>query len=191
MFATVSVTLSHSTLAALLAQSEPGSGSEQLSGAIASAVDFWLAHRHQLAEEPMSSLQGYQWKSLFLPHGTMLRTWSYGEHRYARIEGDHLVYEGQTMSPNQFARSFARTTRNAWTDLSVRRPGDKTFQLASHLRRQLARETALQPPAQALPPAAPAAAAPEAPPPVSPPCKGWSLPERRTMRYRIEDVAFE
>ena len=35
-------------------------------------------------------------------------------------------------------RSFARTTRNAWEDLYVRRPGDKQFKLATVLRKEMA-----------------------------------------------------
>lgn len=87
---------------------------------------------------------GYQWKTLFLPHGTVLRSWSYGEPRYARVEGDRIIHDGRAVSPNQFARSFARTTRNAWTDLFVRLPGEKHFQLASVLRRQIAQALTLQ-----------------------------------------------
>lgn len=187
MFATVSVKLTGTALTALLAHGEYSDSPDQLSDAIAEAVDFWLAHREESpcgGADPQAGLRGYQWKSLFLPDGTVLRSWSYGEHRYARVEGDRLIYQGQAVSPNQFARSFARTTRNAWTDLSVRRPGDKTFRLASLLRRQLAREPEPQPqPATAQGPAPTRRdQSPE---------KGWSLPERRSMRYRLEDVAFD
>lgn len=43
-------------------------------------------------------------------------------------------------------------------------------------------------------PASPASARPEGhgrPLPDLAPEKGWSLPERRSMRYRLEDVAFD
>jgi hypothetical protein len=182
MFATVSVRLTMAALTGLAARSEPGSSSEQLSDVIAAAVDFWL-DRHEASPtsaEPV--LRGYQWKSLFLPEGTMLRSWSYGEHRYAIVEGDRIMHEGVAVSPNQFARSFARTTRNAWTDLFVRRPGDKNYQVASLLRRQIARESE---PAEAIQAPAPAR------PVVAPDSKEWDLPERRATRYRREDVAFD
>jgi hypothetical protein len=70
----------------------------------------------------------------------VLRSWSYGEHNYAIVEGDKIMHDGVSVTPNQFARSFARTARNAWFDLSVRRPGEKRFTIASRLRRELAEE---------------------------------------------------
>lgn len=82
--------------------------------------------------------RGYQWKSLFLPEGTVLRSWSYGEHNYARVEGDRIMHQGRAVSPNQFARLFTRTTRNAWFDLSVRFPGEKHYRMAGLLRKELA-----------------------------------------------------
>ena len=59
------------------------------------------------------SVRGYQWKTLFLPEGTVLRSWSYDEHNYAKVEGDQIIHRGEAVSPNQFAQSFARATRNA------------------------------------------------------------------------------
>jgi hypothetical protein len=188
MFATVSVKLTLPVLAELAAKSEHSSNPEQLSDVIAAAVDFWLARHEALSGAPEPVLRGYQWKSLFLPEGTMLRSWSYGEHRYAIVEGDRIMHEGVAVSPNQFARSFARTTRNAWTDLSVRRPGDKTYQVASLLRRQIAREKQTEP---SINPAAATESPATNKPAASPPVKYWDIPERRTMRYRLEDVAFE
>jgi hypothetical protein len=44
--------------------------------------------------------RGYQWKSLFLPEGTVLRSWSYGEHNYAQVQGDHIVHKGRPLTPN-------------------------------------------------------------------------------------------
>lgn len=182
-------------------------------------------------------VRGYQWKSLFLPEGTVLRSWSYGEHNYARVQGDHIVHRGSPVTPNQFARLFARTTRNAWRDLYIRRPGDPSYTLACRLRDLLAAQPChlAQPPQPpqlpppALPPAAAAApvpqpaqptiaallttalsallagigavplSAPPTPTPMpaaapardTPPGEGWTLPERRTKRFRLEDVAFE
>jgi hypothetical protein len=84
----------------------------------------------------------------------------------------------------------------------VRRPEDKQFILADRLRRE-----------QATPPRAPTPAEPslpqllaalqaqlQAPQPAPPtpapprdttPGEGWTLPERRKFRFRLEDVAFE
>jgi hypothetical protein len=154
-------------------------------------------------------LRGYQWKSLFLPDGTVLRSWSYGENNYARVEGDLIIHEGKAVSPNQFAQSFARTTRNAWTDLYIRRPEDKQFKLAYRLRQELAEQA--KRPQESTPATAPAtpdatvlaliaalqmqAQTPTLPAPVAPrdptPGVGWDQPERRKFRFRLEDVAFD
>ena len=181
MFATVTTELTYPTLAALLEKSKQAGGPANLSQAIAQAVTFWLEHAKQAsAGTDAPSMPGYQWKSLFLPEGTELRTWSYGRPRSARVEGNRIMFDGKSVTPNQFARSFARTMRNAWRDLLICRPGDKTFTLACVLRRQLAAEHP-QTPARTSGSHARGAAARE----------GWDLPERRSMRCRFNDIAFD
>ena len=204
MFTTLAAQVSTSTLLRLIEFLRTRSGSKDVSEAINTALEFWLDARNELpAGADPAGMHGYQWKSLFLPAGTVLRSWSYGEHNYARVEGDEIIHEGRAVSPNQFARHFARTARNAWFDLSVRRPGDKQFKMAGLLRKELARQN--QQPA----PPAPAPAGAPAPPPTfltelaesaqpdrAEPVKkadfegGWDLPERRKFRYRLEDVAY-
>ena len=199
-FTTLTVQLSTNTLLSLVGKLRRRGGSADLSEAIADAVDFWLADSARF--EPgadASGVHAYQWKSLFLPEGTILKSWSYGENNFACVEGDDIIHNGRSVSPNQFAQSFARATRNAWTDLYVRRPCDKNFTLANRLRRQLAEEAKN---IRSAPPQAPLAH-PEvhtAPPPadVTSPKEprntdrepGWDLPERRKFRYRLEDVAY-
>ena len=157
MFTTVSVQLPHPVLLQLIAHLEKHGGPQDLSAVMLAAVELWLCEQ-QSPHPGRSSLHGYQWKSLFLPEGTRLRSWSYGEHNYAEVVGDQIIHNGRAVSPNQFARSFARSNRNAWSDLSVRRPGDKKWTVASRLRRELAleqrrAELAATPPAVTLPPA--------------------------------------
>ena len=225
MKSTVTVQLQTTTLLKLISRLSELGGEQDVSEGVASAIEFWLAEQAQLSAgcDPASA-RGYQWKSLFLPEGTVLRSWSYGDHNYARVEGDQIIHEGKPVSPNQFAQSFARTTRNAWTDLYVRRPCDKRFTLACRLRQQLAGQAAGQGAEQAAdaaptPSAGPAAMipeatvmamiaamqaqaqshqpapAPDAAPPAAPrdptPGAGWTLPERRKFRFRLEDVAFD
>jgi hypothetical protein len=145
-----------------------------------------------------------------------LRSWSYGENNYARVEGDKIIHKGKAVSPNQFAQSFARTTRNAWTDLYIRRPEDKHFTLACRLRQERAeqakqgtreaqRDAPVMPDkttlaliaalhaqtlAQAPSPAPAQSIVAPSPPRERTPGEGWDLPERRKYRFRIEDVAF-
>lgn len=212
MKSTLTLQVPTDTLLKLIGQLRNRGGSQDLSEAITSAIDLWLTEQFKLATggDP-ASVRGYQWKSLFLPEGTVLRSWSYGDHNYARVEGDRIIHEGKSVSPNQFAQSFARTTRNAWTDLYIRRPEDKQFKSACRLRQELA-EAATRPP-EAAPIVTPAlpdahvlaliaslqaqaqhalaqAAAPEPRRDVSP-GPSWTLPERRKFRFKLEDVAFD
>lgn len=203
MFTTMSVQLPPNTLLRLVGQLHRAGGVQDISEAIATALEFWLDAKSALppGADP-ANVRGYQWKSLFLPDGTDLRSWSYGEHNYARVEGDKIMHKGQSVTPNEFARSFARTTRNAWLDLSIRRPGDKHFKIANVLRKEQAKrekenEQKPQPAAPAtLPTPIQMPATEPAPAPAPAPARnsdrepGWDLPERRKFRYRLEDVAY-
>ena len=213
MKSTMSLTVDTDTLLALIGELRRRGGVQDLSEAISAAIAFWLAEQAKLPSgaDP-ACLRGYQWKSVFLPEGTVLRLWCYGENSFAKVVGDEIIFQGKSVSPNQFAQSFARTTRNAWNDLSVRRPGDKQFKLACRLRQEVAAEAtaaaepgirphsdanpqdatiaallaALQAQNRQSPPADPAS-----PPRDTTPGIGWHLPERRKFRFRLEDVAFE
>ncbi|MQA42652.1 hypothetical protein [Rugamonas aquatica] len=186
------------TLLQLIEKLRRRGGSQDISEAMTQALKCWLEDSARFAPgaDP-AGLHGYQWKTLFLPEGTILKSWSYGENNYARVEGDQIIHNGRAVSPNQFAQSFARSTRNAWQDLFIRRPGDKTFKIACRLRDELA-ATSKAPPATAPVPAVASTALPASvlpPPTVAPLCNkdcepGWDLPERRKFRYRLEDVAY-
>lgn len=209
MKSTVTVQIDTDTLLLLISQLQIRGGAQDVSAAINSAIELWLREQSLLAKgSDPASVRGYQWKTLFLPEGTEIRSWSYGEHNYARVVGDDIIHQGRAVTPNQFAQSFARTTRNAWTDLYVRRPEDKQFRLAHRLRLEQAKPTSPPPAAtaptadasvsallaalQAAAPPPPVAAAPASPRPRdTSPGAGWELPERRKFRFRLEDVAFE
>jgi len=212
MNTTMSVQLPTDTLLKLIEKLRRRGGSQDLSEAMAQAIECWLSDPARF--EPgadLSGIHGYQWKSLFLPEGTVLKSWSYGENNYARVEGDQIIHNGRAVSPNEFAQSFARSTRNAWRDLSIRRPGDKTYKSAYRLRDELIAAakasaatptaTAMSVPVPAAVPPLPAAPAPASPAPQAAPAAtappsntdrepGWDLPERRKFRYRLEDVAY-
>jgi hypothetical protein len=72
---------------------------------------------------------------LFLPSGTTLRIKVGREFEYAKIDGDSLIYEGKSLSPNQFARLAAGSERDAWRDLWIKRPTYSDYQHAHILRR--------------------------------------------------------
>ncbi|HWW72046.1 MAG TPA: hypothetical protein VN089_19055, partial [Duganella sp.] len=196
MNTTVTVQVPTDTLLQLIEKLRRRGGSQDISEAMTKAIECWLEDPARFAPgaDP-EDMHGYQWKSLFLPEGTVLKSWSYGENNYARVEGDQIIHNGRAVSPNQFAQSFARSTRNAWRDLFIRRPGDKTFKIACRLRDELigaAKPTAATPTntiltgATAVPPLAVGSTAtlpaPQPPSPVGQPPRstdrepGWDLP---------------
>ncbi|MFC0167336.1 hypothetical protein ACFFKC_04515 [Pseudoduganella danionis] len=135
MFTTVIAQVDPDTLRRLIQHMQRHGQPPDVSAAINTALKFWLDESVKLASEPSAARQrGYQWKTVFLPEGTILRSWSYGEHNYAEVIGDQIIHQGRSVSPNQFARSFARSMRNAWIDLSIRRPGEHHYTIASRLR---------------------------------------------------------
>ena len=78
--------------------------------------------------------QGVQWRELFLPHGTTLRTSVRGEEYYASVKRDCLVYEHERTSPSAFANRFGVAGRNAWKCVWVRFPAESNWIRASTLR---------------------------------------------------------
>ncbi|NYE59262.1 hypothetical protein FHW58_000414 [Duganella sp. 1224] len=212
MKSTVSVQVDADTMLRLISLLKVRGGAQDLAEALSSAVELWLREQSQLPFDcNPASVRGYQWKSLFLPEGTELRSWSYGACNHARVVGDEIIHKGKPVTPNQFAQSFARSMRNAWKDLSIRRPQDKQFKMAHRLRLEQAQAAPAGPPrpapgaaladatACALLTAAPSQLPVSQPPvPAQPgPARplpagvGWDWPERRKFRFRLEDVAFD
>ncbi len=107
---------------------------------ISLAIDYWLDNSAWKPEDlipgiPLAATdRGYVWKHLFLPHGTVVRMKYQGQFHYAKIEGDHLVFDGQPTTPSEFANRVTGTSRNAWRDLWIKRPTDQDYNLADTLR---------------------------------------------------------
>jgi hypothetical protein len=103
--------------------------------AVSDAIEYWMSNADWKPELLRVSLgRGHQWKNLFLPDGTEVRMQYKGKYHYAKVEGDQLVYEGEPTTPGSLANTIARTSRNAWRDLWVKRPGDASWSLADDLR---------------------------------------------------------
>ena len=93
--------------------------------------------KEQLDEmlDPGPRTEGYRWKSVFLPNGTLLRMHYNDAYHHAQIVHSELVYDGNPMSPSQFASTVANgTSRNAWRDVSVQLPGEEIWRPAQELR---------------------------------------------------------
>lgn len=80
--------------------------------------------------------KGYYWTPLFLPNGTRIMM-PYGGQTYeAEIRHERILLGDEEMtSPSVLASHLANgTSRNAWRDLRIKRPGDIEFRLADELR---------------------------------------------------------
>lgn len=204
MVATMSVSVSPSTLFALMERLRETGAPIDPAEAVDAAIQLWLT---TTCAAPPATPRGYQWKTLFLPEGTWLRMAYRNDHEYAIVEGDHIMYKGRVVSPNQFASGYADSVRNAWQDISIRMPGEKHWKVADLRRRELGRAAVAVPvmaataslpgapssplpAAVAMPPAPLTAPAPSLPRNVTP-GPGWTEPERRKFRFRLEDVAFD
>ncbi len=102
------------------------------------SIQYWLENvnwKPELLKEAVPNTRGYQWKNLFLVHGTEIRMQYKGTYFYAEVENDKIIYEGEPISPGSLANTIAATSRNAWNDLWIKRPKDKEWKLADELRK--------------------------------------------------------
>lgn len=78
--------------------------------------------------------KGYQWKQLFLPNGTELRTTFGGKSTYAKVQDEVILCGGVATTPSRLANASGCGTRNAWQNIWLRFPGESTWKLARRCR---------------------------------------------------------
>jgi hypothetical protein len=132
--AEIAVPVSTSTFLRLAAFLKQGGSSVDPADMVEAAIEYWMDNAEWKPELLPDDSRGYMWKSVFLPAGTMVRIKYEGSYTYAKIEGDYLMYNGEQVSPNQFALKVTGSARDAWRDLWVKRPSDPDYQLADDLR---------------------------------------------------------
>jgi hypothetical protein len=101
----------------------------------ATAIREWMVRNHP-DSFAMQAAAGYQWKHLFLPNGTLLRTILNGKNYHCLVEDDQLRYNGKAVSPSGFANAVGGVRRNAWKVVWVLFPNSSTWKLAGTLRRK-------------------------------------------------------
>ena len=102
---------------------------------VGAAIAHWLAAQNAKGEgHGIRPLPGYQWKALFLPSGTLLRTVCRGRHYHARVEGSRISFEGRSVTPSEFANAFGTAPRNAWRHVFLYFPGSPYWVRAGSLR---------------------------------------------------------
>lgn len=103
---------------------------------IADLIRRWLAvEKERLALlRSGPAMHGFQWKNVFLPDGTSLRTSYHQTTEFAKVVGDHILSpDGQTLTPSSFANRHT-IGRNAWRCIWLRFPGDQHWSRAVDLR---------------------------------------------------------
>lgn len=101
-------------------------------------VQRWLALDTERLELSRNGppLRGVQWKSLFLPDGTKLRTTYCDATEFAKVASDHIISDDdRRLTPSQFANRHAKG-RNAWRFVWIRFPGDDYWTRADDCRRR-------------------------------------------------------
>jgi hypothetical protein len=97
---------------------------------VAEAVDEWLRrHSPDALNSPPTS--GYQWKQLFLPEGTLLRTVFNGKNHHCLVEGDCIVYDGKPVTPSGFVNALGGIRRNAWKSTGILFPNTSDWKRAA------------------------------------------------------------
>lgn len=103
---------------------------------VAELVNRWLAveKERQSLRERGYGIHGFQWKNVFLPDGTCMRTSYRGNFEFAKVVGDRIVADdGATLTPSQFANRLANG-RNAWRFVWLRFPGNDYWIRACNCR---------------------------------------------------------
>ncbi|OEZ99056.1 hypothetical protein [Duganella sp. HH101] len=89
-------------------------------------VHRWLAiEMERLAlRKNGQATRGFQWKNVFLPDGTSLRTSYQHTFEFAKVVGDRILSDdGESVTPSLLANRHAKG-RNAWRFIWLRFPGD-------------------------------------------------------------------
>jgi hypothetical protein len=109
----------------------------EIEGAICDAMAAAMAPQSGQAQAPAledAAAQGYQWKQVFLPEGTVLRA-SFGRQPYyAVVDGCQIKYGEFSLSPSAFANLQGSGNRNAWKAVWLRFPGFKDWIRADECR---------------------------------------------------------
>ncbi|MBV6321750.1 hypothetical protein [Duganella violaceipulchra] len=105
-------------------------------------VQRWLAiETERLAlRKNGQAMRGFQWKNIFLPDRTSLRTSYHDTIEFAKVVGDRILSDdGQSITPSLFANRHAKG-RNAWRFVWLRFPGDDYWIRADSYRARFAEQ---------------------------------------------------
>lgn len=102
-------------------------------------VQHWLnldKERHAIRKQGQAQ-QGFQWKNVFLPDSTRLRTSYQHQVEFATVRGEQIVADdGAVLTPSQFANRHTGV-RNAWRFVWLRLPAAEYWVRADQYRSRL------------------------------------------------------
>ena len=110
------------------------SGYEKEDWEVAAEAIYQWTRKNNPNAIPMPAAAGYQWKRLFLPAGTLLRTIFGGKNHHCTVERDQILYNGKPVSPGGFVNAVGGIRRNAWRSIWILFPNSKDWKLADTLR---------------------------------------------------------
>jgi hypothetical protein len=99
----------------------------------AAAIREWMI-RNNPDSFAMPATSGYQWKHIFLPNGTLLRTIFNGKNFHCLVDDDQILYNGKKVSPSGFANAVGGVRRNAWKVIWILFPNSSVWKLAGTMR---------------------------------------------------------
>ncbi|KQZ28117.1 hypothetical protein [Duganella sp. Root1480D1] len=99
------------------------------------AIAAWMAaFLDAKSNRSPATLDGYQWKDVFLPDGAILRNVYKRTSYLAYVRGRELLFEGKAVSPAQFVNQISGSFRNAWETIWIRLPNEVEWKRAVTLR---------------------------------------------------------
>ena len=121
-------------LAALASHLQLTGSTLSIEQALTLAITEWQAGHNQPMANQTNALRGYQWKTLFLPEMTELRIIYGGNSYYARVAGDHIIFQGCRVSPREMTMTISCSVRNAWREIWIRFPDTRNWKCAHACR---------------------------------------------------------
>ncbi len=117
--------------------------SARIDGFVTDLLQRWLAvEKERLTlRRGGHPLKGYQWKAVFLPEGTNLRTRHGDRTDFAKVVGERIICGREFVTPSTFVNRNA-TGRNAWRFVWLRFPGEENWIRAADYRDRLAQQFA-------------------------------------------------
>lgn len=109
-------------------------------GHVMSLIEGWLLQHHSEAplvttsNPSVSQNDGYWWKSVYIPNGSLARMTYKGRNYQAVVTQRGFEFEGRALTASEFTFAVTNTARNAWRDIELKFPDATTWVPADSYR---------------------------------------------------------